>query len=88
MDSACSELFVEGSGKYDLNFKNHERSKSVPHITNKELNKIFESYAAKYPIVSIEDAFDQDDWEGWSTITAGLGKNIQIVGDDLLVDVC
>lgn len=48
---------------------------------------MFESYAAKYPIVSIEDPFDQDDWEGWSAITAGLGKKIQIVGDDLLVQM-
>jgi enolase len=53
MDCASSELFVEGSGKYDLHFKNAEKSKSIPHVTNKELNKIFESYASKNPIVSI-----------------------------------
>ena len=86
MDCASSELFVEGSGKYDLHFKNAGRSKSVPHLTNKQLNTLFESYAGQNPIVSIEDPFDQDDWEGWSAITAGLGKNIQIVGDDLLVN--
>ncbi len=49
------------------------------------MNSIYESYAAKYPIVSIEDPFDQDDWEGWTMITKGLGSKIQIVGDDLLV---
>ena len=58
IDSACSSLYVEGTGKYDLNFKNPEKSKSVPHITKEELNKIFESYVAKYPIVMIEDPFD------------------------------
>ena len=50
-----------------------------------ELNAIYESYAKNYPIVSIEDPFDQDDWEGWTLITKGLGAKLQIVGDDLLV---
>lgn len=54
-------------------------------MTSAELNKIYEEYSAKYPIVSIEDPFDQDDWEGWTMITKGLGAKIQIVGDDLLV---
>ena len=85
MDCAASEFFNEGSKKYDLHFKDEKLSKSVPHVSNKELNAIYESYAAKYPIVSIEDPFDQDDWEGWTMITKGLGSKIQIVGDDLLV---
>lgn len=50
-----------------------------------ELNKIYENYVKNYPIVSIEDPFDQDDWEGWKTITRTVGSKIQIVGDDLLV---
>jgi len=49
------------------------------------LFKIYESYATKYPITSIEDPFDQDDWEGWIHITNKLGGKCQIVGDDLLV---
>lgn len=85
MDSASSELFVEGTKKYDLNFKNPEKSKSVPHASSADLNKTFESYASKYPFALIEDPFDQDDWQGWVAMTAGLGKKTQIVGDDLLV---
>lgn len=57
----------------------------MEHLTSKVLNDLYEKYAKKYPIVSIEDPFDQDDWEGWTGITKGLGSRIQIVGDDLLV---
>lgn len=85
MDVAASEFFVEGGGKYDLHFKDDKKSKSIAHLTSEALNKEYEGYAKKYPITSIEDPFDQDDWEGWSRINAGLGKNLQIVGDDLLV---
>ena len=85
MDSASSELFVEATKRYDLNFKSAEKSKSVPHASSADLNKMFESYASKYPFASIEDPFDQDDWHGWIAMTAGLGKKTQIVGDDLLV---
>lgn len=85
MDCAASEFWNENSKKYDLHFKDEKLSKSIPHVTNKELNAIYEQYASKYPIVSIEDPFDQDDWEGWNMITKGLGSKIQIVGDDLLV---
>ena len=46
---------------------------------------MYEKYAQNYPIVSIEDPFDQDDWEGWCAITKGIGSKQQIVGDDLLV---
>lgn len=85
MDCAASEFWNESTKKYDLHFKDEKLSKSVPHVSNKELNAIYEEYAKKYPIVSIEDPFDQDDWEGWNMITKGLGSKIQIVGDDLLV---
>ena len=46
---------------------------------------MYKKYVDNYPIVSIEDPFDQDDWEGWTAITKGVGSKIQIVGDDLLV---
>lgn len=85
MDVASSEFFVEKGGKYDLHFKDEKKSQTVPHLTSAELNKLYESYASRYPIVSIEDPFDQDDWEGWSLINSRLGQKIQIVGDDLLV---
>lgn len=85
MDVAASEFFVEGTQKYDLHFKDDKKSNSIAHLTSESLNKEYEGYAKKYPIVSIEDPFDQDDWEGWARINGGLGKNLQIVGDDLLV---
>jgi enolase len=85
MDCAASEFFSETSNNYDLHFKDAAKSKSVPHLTRDALNKLYESYVNKYPIVSIEDPFDQDDWQGWTQITQGVGSKVQIVGDDLLV---
>lgn len=85
MDVASSEFFNEQSKKYDLHFKDAAKSKSIPHLSSEELNKLYESYAQKYPITSIEDPFDQDDWAGWTLINKGLGAKHQIVGDDLLV---
>nr|XP_058972125.1 enolase-like isoform X1 [Pocillopora verrucosa] len=80
MDVAASEFYKEG--KYDLDFKNPESDPSK-WITGEELCSMYEDFIAKYPVVSIEDAFDQDDWEHWSQLTGKVG--IQIVGDDLTV---
>jgi len=85
MDCAASEFYNETTKKYDLHFKDEKLSKSVPHVSSSELYNIYESYTKKYPIVSIEDPFDQDDWEGYTHMTSKLGAAIQIVGDDLLV---
>ena len=85
MDIAASEFYVEETKKYDLHFKNEKLSKEKPHLTSAELYKVYEGYCDKFPIESIEDPFDQDDWEGYSHMTAQLGKKIQVVGDDLLV---
>jgi enolase len=57
----------------------------VPHVSSTQLQKDYESYAKKYDIVTIEDPFDQDDWQGYADLTTSLGKAHQIVGDDLLV---
>ncbi len=46
---------------------------------------LLESWVAKYPIYSIEDGLDEDDWEGWKVLTDRLGKKVQLVGDDLFV---
>lgn len=62
MDVAASEFFVQGTKNYDLHFKDEKKSKSVQHLASKTLNELYEKYAKKYPIVSIEDPFDQDDW--------------------------
>lgn len=80
LDVASSEFYKEG--KYDLDFKN-PNSDPTKWITGVELANLYLSYAEKYPIVSVEDPFDQDDWEAWTHFTAN--SKIQIVGDDLTV---
>lgn len=80
MDVAASEFFKEG--KYDLDFKN-PKSDPSKWITGEQLGSMYEDFIANYPVVSIEDAFDQDDWEHWSQLTGKV--DIQIVGDDLTV---
>merc|ERR1712047_193891 len=80
MDVAASEFCKEG--KYDLDFKNPE-SKPEDWITSDKLCEMYQGFIEKFPVVSIEDAFDQDDWEGWTKLTGATA--IQIVGDDLTV---
>lgn len=63
MDVAASEFFKEG--KYDLDFKNPNSDPSQ-WLTGEQLSELYQSFVKEYPIVSIEDAFDQDDWENWS----------------------
>jgi len=54
-------------------------------ISGDALKDLYKSFVSEYPIVSIEDPFDQDDWEHYAKLTAEVGANVQIVGDDLLV---
>ena len=82
MDVAASEFFADG--KYNLDFKNAQAAESSK-LTPTELLGVYAEYVAQYPVVSIEDPFDQDDWDGYHTMQAKLGSTIQIVGDDLLV---
>ncbi|KAB2607706.1 enolase-like [Pyrus ussuriensis x Pyrus communis] len=83
MDVAASEFY--GSDKtYDLNFK-EEKNDGSQKISGNALKDLYKSFASEYPIVSIEDPFDQDDWEHYAKMTAEVGEKIQIVGDDLLV---
>jgi enolase len=74
LDVAASELYDEGA--YSL---------SGSELTSEEMVDHLASLAADYPIVSIEDGLDEADWEGWRLLTERLGKQIQLVGDDLLV---
>merc|ERR1712012_1222358 len=76
MDVAASEFCKEG--KYDLDFKNPE-SKPEDWITSDQLCEMYQGFIEKFPVVSIEDAFDQDDWEGWTKLTGAT--SIQIVVD-------
>merc|ERR1712126_31205 len=80
MDIAASEFFKDG--KYDLDFKNPE-SKEEDWISSDDLLEMYKGFVKDYPVISIEDPFDQDDWEGYAKLTAET--DIQIVGDDLLV---
>merc|ERR1712093_644040 len=80
LDVASSEFYKDG--KYDLDFKN-PNSDSSKWLTGKQLAEFYNSLVDKYDIVSIEDPFDQDDWEAWSHLTQNT--KIQIVGDDLTV---
>ncbi|EPS60909.1 enolase, partial [Genlisea aurea] len=83
MDVAASEFY--GSDKrYDLNFK-EENNDGKQKISGEELKDLYKSFVSKYPIVSIEDPFDQDDWEHYFKLTNEIGAQVQIVGDDLLV---
>ncbi|KIL71421.1 hypothetical protein M378DRAFT_218308 [Amanita muscaria Koide BX008] len=80
LDVASSEFYKEG--KYDLDFKNPNSDPSK-WISGVELADLYLGYIKKYPIVSVEDPFEQDDWEAWTHFTSKSG--IQIVGDDLTV---
>ena len=76
LDCASSEYFKDG--KYILQSENLV-------LDSKQMTDYLASLCDKYPIISIEDGMDEDDWEGWKTLTNRLGKDIQLVGDDLFV---
>lgn len=78
LDPAASELFEEDTRLYNLR-------KEGKKLTNVEMVAFWKNWIDQFPIVSIEDGFAQDDWEGWKMFTAEVGDRIQIVGDDLLV---
>jgi len=82
MDVAASEFFTEG--KYDLDWKVKNNDKSNVK-TAEEFGQVYKDFVKDYPVVNIEDPFDQDDWSGYAKLTAELGKDVQITGDDLLV---
>merc|ERR1719197_387997 len=81
-DVAASEFYKDG--KYDLDFKN-EASPPEMKKTGAEMVDVYKGWFAKYPFVSIEDPFDQDDWDAYAAFNKEIGEKIQIVGDDLLV---
>ena len=84
MDVAASEFYSFDDKKYDLDFKNPNND-GIYKITGRDLAALYGRYAAAFPIVSIEDPFDQDDWPNYQALTKAIGKSVQIVGDDLLV---
>jgi len=78
MDAASSEWKTGKVGEYKL-------PKAGTVFTSEELIAHWKKLVEKYPIISIEDALDEEDWEGWKKLTAELGDKVQLVGDDLFV---
>ena len=78
MDAASSEWKGEKKGEYVL-------PKAGTKFTSEELIEHWKKLVDKYPIIFIEDALDEEDWEGWQKLTAELGDKVQLVGDDLFV---
>lgn len=78
MDAASSEWKGEKKGEYIL-------PKAGTKFTSEELITHWKKLVEKYPIISIEDALDEEDWEGWQKLTKELGDKVQLVGDDLFV---
>ncbi|XP_072967223.1 enolase-like [Typha angustifolia] len=84
MDVAASEFYNDKDQTYDLNFK-EENNDGSQKISGERLKDVYKSFVSDYPIVSIEDPFDQDDWTHYAKLTDEIGQQVQIVGDDLLV---
>jgi len=82
MDVASSE-FLTSDGNYDLDFKTPNNDGSQV-ITGEQLGQMYKELSSAFPIVSIEDPFDQDDWANYQAFTTDVGREVQVVGDDLL----
>jgi enolase len=78
-------LDVAASGMYDKDKKIYTLAGEGKEFTVEQMIDYYEDLVEKYPIISIEDGLDEDDWDGWKLLTERLGKKIQLVGDDLFV---
>ena len=78
IDGAVSDWYNEETGCYDL-------PKAKKTMTREEMVAMYQGFAEKYPIISIEDGMGENDWEGWKMLTDALGDRVQLVGDDLFV---
>lgn len=74
LDVAATELFKDGKYTWEKN-----------KITGLELQSVYKKWSEKFPMVSIEDGFSEDDWDSWVSATANMGNQMQLVGDDLFV---
>lgn len=84
MDAASSELYNEKTGMYHFPGESKLKGEEVLRDTG-EMIAYYEHLVEKYPIISIEDGLDENDWDGWQELTKRLGEKIQLVGDDLFV---
>jgi len=78
LDAASSEF-------YDADKKKYVFASTGKEWTSEEFVKYWKEWSEKYPIISIEDGLDEDDWEGWKLLTEAIGHRVQLVGDDLFV---
>lgn len=76
LDPAASELYQDG--RYHLEIEGRQ-------LTGEEMVEFWADWRARYPIISIEDGLDENDWANWTRLTAAIGDRVQVVGDDLLV---
>ena len=79
IDAAASEFYNKEENVYHFHQSTREK------LTSLELVNYWEEWIGKYPILSIEDGLDEDDWEGWKKLTTSIGNKVQLVGDDLFV---
>jgi len=79
LDPAASELYDKESKTYNLRWSTGEK------LTSKQMVDLWTTWVEKYPIISIEDGMNEDDWEGWKMLTDAIGDKVQLVGDDLFV---
>jgi len=78
LDVAASELFQADTRQYDL-------AREGKSLSAEELVDLYDSWSKLYPIISIEDGLDEDDWNGWAELRQRIGGRVQLVGDDLFV---
>ncbi|MCB0044140.1 MAG: phosphopyruvate hydratase [Caldilineaceae bacterium] len=78
LDPATSELYDKESGLYKLEIEGRE-------LSSEEMVELWTDWVNRYPIISIEDGLDEDDWDGWKLLYSAVGDKVQLVGDDLLV---
>lgn len=84
LDAAASELFDEDAGKYYFPGESKMAGEEI-YRTSEEMIEFYDTLISQYPIVSIEDGLQEEDWEGWVSMTKKLGDRVQLVGDDLFV---
>ncbi len=78
LDVAATELFQKSQGKYVL-------EREGTSMTSRELVELYSRWTREYPILSIEDGLDEDDWSGWTDMRREVGESVQLIGDDLYV---
>ncbi|MCG9129916.1 phosphopyruvate hydratase [Candidatus Poribacteria bacterium] len=79
LDAASSEFYNRETGSYEL------KAEAQPNKTPEQMVDFYTELCEKYPIVSIEDGMDENDWDGWKSLTEAIGDKVQLVGDDLFV---